>query len=341
MGLGPRQRRQLIVIGLVGAGTVFLYLVRGILFPFWLALIFAYISNPAVVRLEQREVPRPVAIVLIYTLSGVIIGLSAYYLVPTLTHEMDQVVRVLPKHTQELSQLGNSLLARIERARLPVDLEEVIREGALRVEAVVDSFLRRLLDLVLGAFSQLPSIFLAPILAFYILRDWEQIRDTGKQLIPVAYRGEVEELVVQINAVLNGFIRGQLVVSALVGAFIALGLFFLKVRFSLLLGLVAGLFNVIPYLGPLIGGLPAVSLALLDSPWKAIWAVVLFVLVNNLEASFLVPRIVGDQVGLHPLVVIFAVLSGGHLFGVVGMLLAVPAAAVGRVLLGFILRKLL
>ncbi len=341
MGLGPRQKRQLIVIGLIGAGTVFLYLVRGILFPFWLAAIFAYLTNPAVVTLEQRQVPRPVAIILVYTITLVVIGLSGYYLVPRLVEEIEEVAVVLPRQIDELEQLGNTMLVRLERARLPIDFREVINEGAARIQDYVDRFLQRLLDLVLSVFGRLLSFFLAPFLAFYLLRDWHAFQEAVKKLIPVGYRTNVEEMVSQINQVLNGFIRGQLMVSALVGLTIAVGLAFLKVRFALLLGLVAGLFNVIPYLGPLLGGFPAVLLALLDSPWKALWTLILFTAVNNLEGSVIAPRVVGERVGLHPLALIFVVLAGGHLYGVIGMLLAVPVSAVGKTVLAFLVRQLL
>ena len=316
MGLKPRQWRQLTVISLVVAGTIFLYLVRGILFPFWLALIFAYITNPAVKKLEERQVPRSVAIILVYVISIAVLAVLASRVVPRLVEEMEQIVVVLPRYMKELSQLVNSLLATLERFRLPIAFTEAVLESASRFQGYIEGFVQRLVDVLLGMFSRLFTLFLVPILAFYILRDLETFKAGAWRLVPLGYQGEVRQLIQDINRVLDGFIRGQIVVSAVVGLLIAICLGLLKVRFALLLGLVAGIFNLIPYLGPLLGGIPATIFALLDSEWKAVWTIVIFTVINNVEGSIIAPRIIGDSVGLHPLTMIFVVLAGGHLFGV-------------------------
>lgn len=339
MVLSPR-RRQIVIFGLVAAGTVFLYLVREILFPFWVALVLAYISNPLVGELEKKDVPRHVAIILVYLMLITGIGLLGYYIVPRLIQEMETVLVVLPKQMQQLSRFGNRLLSRIERIELPVDISNLIAEGIARIEQFVNGFLSRILDLVIGMFSHLFGLFLAPIIGYYILRDREIMAQKAMNLIPVAYRSDVKGLVEDIDEVLSGFIRGQLIISAIVGAAVAAVLaFVLKIKFALLLGMWAGIFNIIPYFGPVIGAIPVVAIALVDSLWKAMWVIVLFVVVNNLESAFLTPRIVGREVGLHPILLIFAVLAFGHLFGVVGMLIAVPVVAVIKVLLIFFFKN--
>ena len=145
--------------------------------------------------------------------------------------------------------------------------------------------MQRLVDVLLGMFSRLFTLFLVPILAFYILRDLETFKAGAWRLVPLGYQGEVRQLIQDINRVLDGFIRGQIVVSAVVGLLIAICLGLLKVRFALLLGLVAGIFNLIPYLGPLLGGIPATIFALLDSEWKAVWTIVIFTVINNVEEA--------------------------------------------------------
>lgn len=339
MIVSPR-RRQIVVFALVAVGTVFLYLVRGILFPFWVAAVLAYVSNPLVREVEKRDVPRHVAIILVYLILVIGIILLGYYIVPRLVHEMETVLLVLPKQTQELSRFGNNLLSHLESINFPIDFSTAVDQGIDRVETFLNGFLGRMLDLVIGMFSHLFGLFLAPVVGYYILRDWEQLAQMAVALIPVAHRSDVKKLVGDIDEVLSGFIRGQLIVSALVGAAVAAALaLVLKVRFALLLGLWAGIFNIIPYFGPVIGAIPAVALALLDSAWKAVWVVVLFVVVNNVESAFLTPRIVGQEVGLHPLLLIFSVLAFGHLFGVLGMLLAVPVVAVSKILLVFFFKN--
>jgi len=149
------------------------------------------------------------------------------------------------------------------------------------------------------------------------------------------------ELCSRVNKVVGRFVRGQLIVSVVVGGLVALGLSLLGVRYALFLGVLAGLFDIIPYFGPVLGAIPALVLAFLRDPLTALWTLLMFVAVQQLEGSVLSPKIVGEQVGLHPLTVIFSVLAGGELLGVTGMLLAVPAAATVKVTAGFIGEKLM
>lgn len=143
-----------------------------------------------------------------------------------------------------------------------------------------------------------------------------------------------------MNGILNGFIRGQLVNAAVVGLLISAGLALLGIKYSLFIGLIAGLFDIIPYFGPIIGFIPASVLALAKSPIAVVWVLVIFVVVNQIEANIISPKIIGERVGLHPLAVIFAIFSGGELMGIVGMLIAVPVAAIVRVLLNYTLQQI-
>ena len=159
-------------------------------------------------------------------------------------------------------------------------------------------------------------------------------------LIPKRYRLTIYSLAKEINLIIYGFIRGQLVNAGLVGLLISGGLALLGIKYSLFIGLLAGLFDIIPYFGPIIGFIPASVLALAKSPISVVWVLVIFVLVNQIEANIISPKIIGERVGLHPLAVIFAIFAGGELMGIIGMLIAVPAAAVVRVLLTHTLKRL-
>jgi predicted PurR-regulated permease PerM len=135
------------------------------------------------------------------------------------------------------------------------------------------------------------------------------------------------QLLTQINAVLSGFIRGHLLVALIVALISFLGLSILQVDFALLIGFTAGILDIVPYFGPIIGALPAVVIALLESPLKALYVIVLFFIIHQLESTIVSPKILGDRVGLHPLAVVFVLLAGGQLAGIVGVLLAVPVTA--------------
>jgi predicted PurR-regulated permease PerM len=322
-------------VGLV-LGLLFLYWVRGILAPFILGAATAYLANPLVVKLEKRQVPRAAAIILVYLGFAVAVSLFLYAFIPSLTVELNQVLARLPRQTGKLEDITRGAVGDLKRLPLPVNLQEAINDIIQRSEQLVQQFARKLVDFLVGVFSRLFWFWLAPVLAYYILLDWDGITGRSLEIIPDSYRPAFLLLMQEIDGVLSGFVVGRLMVSAIVGLLMTLGLVALEIQFATLLGLIAGVFDLIPYLGPILGAVPAMIFAFLSSPWKALWVVALFVTVNQIEAVILSPRIVGGRVGLHPVVTIFALLAGGHLFGVAGVLLAVPVAATLRVILTFI-----
>ncbi|MCL6450317.1 MAG: AI-2E family transporter [Acetobacteraceae bacterium] len=191
-----------------------------------------------------------------------------------------------------------------------------------------------------GLLSGFVALILGPVVAFYILRDLPRIRERFCALLPPRVRGEVLSLVGDVDQALGGFVRGQLLVASAVGVLAALGLSLLRVRFALVLGLLAGVTDLIPYFGPAVGALVASGVALLQSLPLALEVGALFFAIQQFESAVLSPHVVGSRVGLHPVVVIFALLVGGHFLGFWGLLLAVPVAAVARVLVYHLLRRL-
>jgi predicted PurR-regulated permease PerM len=188
--------------------------------------------------------------------------------------------------------------------------------------------------------SQLFSILLAPVLAFYLLRDICRFKEDFFSLIPHRWQNDIVILTGEINKVLDSYIRGYLLVCLIVGVLTGTAMFLLGVEFALILGLFAGLTELIPYLGPFIGALPAVLLALLKSKWLAVKVILAFLFIQQLEGNVISPKILGDRVGLHPLAVILTLVVAGKLFGLPGMLLAVPSAAVIRIIISFTWQKL-
>jgi predicted PurR-regulated permease PerM len=146
---------------------------------------------------------------------------------------------------------------------------------------------------------------------------------------------------IEMDNSLGSFIRGQLLISAIVRILIAVGLSIMGVDFALIIGLIAGIFNIVPYFGPIIGAVPAVVFALLKSPLTAVYVVLLFAVVNQVESSIISPNILGEHVGLHPVTVIFSIISGGYLFGILGVILAVPVTSIVKVTLRYVHNKLL
>lgn len=332
------SRRSKIALLAIAALVVVALLVRvrGVLTPFYLAAVIAYISHPAVNLLEERQVPRPVAILLVYISFSILLLLPAMAIFPKVMGEIEQMLAKLPEQTKRLEGVTESVAFDLRRLRLPAGAEEVYQLAIGRVERLLEEFASRLAGLIVGLLSQVFSLILAPFLAYYWLRDSGTLAQAVTAWLPGSARRHLVEVAERVNRVVGGFVRGQLIVSVIVGSTVALGLSFLGVRYAAVLGVFAGLADMIPYFGPIISAVPAVALGLMESPLTALWVLLLLVAVQQLEGSVLSPKIVGDRVGLHPLTVILSVLIGGELLGVFGMLVAVPVAAALKTVLAYI-----
>lgn len=330
------HRLRLVFLVAVAAGaSLFLWRVRSLLVPFVLAAVLAYLLNPLVRLLERRDLSRSAAILLLYAAGGVLVTLAVLALMPVLLAELDAIVQSLPEQRERLESFTLDMVNDLRRLPFPDFVNRLVETAVVRVEQQLGQVANTVLERLPGAFTALFYVVLSPVLAYFILRDWHSIQRRIVEWFPSAWQEDILHLAKQINGVLAGFIRGQLLISLIIGLVIAAGLSLLGVRYALIVGLIAGAFDVIPYFGPIVGAIPAIVLALLTSPATAFWAVVLLVAVNQLEGVLLAPKVVGEYVGLHPVTVIFAVLAGAELLGILGMLLAVPAAAIIKVFAQF------
>jgi predicted PurR-regulated permease PerM len=221
-------------------------------------------------------------------------------------------------------------------------VEEFIQEGLSRFGELPMKALQFSSKFVWGSISNLFNIILMlanlviiPVVMFYLLRDFDAINNKLLALVPPRLQAKVEEVMRDIDQVLSRFVRGQLMVAGLMGLMYSAGLFLCDTPMSLSLGMMAGLFNIVPYLGLILGLVPSVLLTYIDSQeWLSVVSVVgVFAIAQAIEGMVITPRVVGDNIGLHPVAVILAVLLGGELFGITGMILGVPGVAVINVLL--------
>ncbi|HHT25731.1 MAG TPA: AI-2E family transporter [Firmicutes bacterium] len=335
-----RRTRVILLVIAASVVVVFLYAVRAVLTPFILAAIAAYLANPLVMRFESRQMPRSVAIISTYIICGISAALIIYLIVPVLIRELNDVLVSLPQQLQGLNRYAQSGFQWLQRLPIPIPIGEMTSEAIVRVQNVITTLAARSLDLIFGLFSSAVYMVLVPFLAYYFLRDKELISEALLRVLPTSRRPEAVGLLLRLNRVTMAYIRGQLIISAGTGALVALGLTLLGVKYAALAGLIAGIFDVAPYFGPVIGAIPAVLLGLLKSPSTALWCAVWITLVQQIESMFLQPRVMSEQVGLHPLTVIFAVMAGGQLLGIWGMLVAVPLVATGKTVAAFFLDKL-
>lgn len=340
------SRRHLLLIGMAALLTV-IWLLRatGSLFaPFILAWVLAYVLRPVADALERRRVPRGLAVLLLVIpiLTGIALGVV--FGLPALRDQVERFVANAPS----LVERGQRELARrdipfLDERGLLAQIENIRPEQVSAfLESQREEIARRAWSAVLGVgrgigtvFTLLGFFFLTPILAFYLLRDYHQINVRLAGMIPPAQRDRAMRFLGGYDHLLARYLRGQVLAAAIIGTLVGFGLWVAGFPYAVALGVVAGVFNVVPYLGLIATLIPALLIALFSGAVVAslIKLVVVIGIVQMLEQAVISPRIVGESVGLHPVWLILSLAVGGYLFGFVGLLLAVPVAVLVKLLL--------
>jgi len=324
---------------LVVAGYFF-YQVRSVFTPFLIAIVLAYLMHPFVQYLKGKGLSHTQGIIFTYLLLGAILFVLTAFILPIIVQELQDLAVKLPTYAEKARRLIILVNERYSQVSLPAEVRGIMDNGIRRLEGILLAIVSSTINGLINIFSQLVNIVLAPVLAYYFLRDSEQIKEWCANLLPVSYRKEASSVLNEVNIALRSFIRGQMLDNLIVGTLTAIGLMLLGMDYALLLGLIVAIVNTIPYLGPIIGLVVGGGLSLLQSPLLALKVAVLFIVIQQIDGAFLAPRIVGGSVGMHPLLVILALFIGEKLYGILGMLFAVPVAAVLQVLVRYLIMKL-
>lgn len=322
------------------------WVLSGMLLPFVAALIIAYMLDPWVDRLEAWRLPRSLGTVVV--LLGFILVLVAVVLlvVPLVQAQVAKLVEVLPSYAESLRRFVEPRVNEL-MARLSAEDVERLRSAAGQYSGDVVSWiaalLRRVLAGGLALFDVLSVVFITPVVAFYLLRDWDRLIRAVDGCLPRAHAETIRTQVRAVDSTLGGFIRGQASVCLSLGLLYAVALSVAGLDFGLIVGLLSGVLSFIPYVGTLFGFVSSLGLALVqfDETWRIGLIAAIFVAGQVIEGNVLTPLLVGDRVGLHPVWVMFALLAGASLFGFLGVLIAVPVAAVIGVLTRFALSQYL
>ncbi len=322
-----------------------IYLLAPILTPFVAAALLAYVGDPLADRLQRLKLPRTLAVVAVFLLTFVSLGLLILLIIPLIRNQVGALLDALP-----------AIGAQVEQVWLPWAVETFgIEPGE---DVGIGPFLARYSEMagnwggkVLlrvaesgGALATaVISLFLVPILTFYMLRDWDLIVARVGALVPVSQRDTIYGLVHDADDMLGAFLRGQILVMMALATIYSAGLSLVGLKFAVAIGVVSGLVSFVPYLGLVFGVLLASLTVVLepDPLWRLVGVFATFTIAQLLEGSVLTPKLVGDRIGLHPVLVIFAVAAGGQLFGFFGILLALPAAAVLSVVIRYAYRTYL
>ena len=337
-----KKRRVRWVFGgaLIVLGIVLLFLVRSIIGPFIVAYVLAYLLNPLVERLEKYKIKRKLSIAFVFLGIIGVIALTLFIILPVLYNEISKISARLPQVMETLNQQMIGWRGKIEGSGLPEQILTGIDNHIHEMEGNLGSSLDRWLDNLPKFLGSLTYYALSPFMAIYFLADWKRMGNWFIRLVPNKFRMEWFRLWQDINHVLRRFIRGNLVVAVIVGLLIGIGVKIIGMDYALLIGLICGVCDLIPYFGPFIGAIPAVLLGLTKSTAMAFKIIVVIIVVQQLEGNYISPKLMGDSVGLHPIGVVFALLAGESIAGFWGMVIAVPLAAVLRVIIRYIYFRL-
>ncbi len=321
--------------------VTFIYLTRGVLLPFMAGLAAAYFLDPVADALEEKNVPRGMAAtIVIASFFMLVIGVILAFW-PILQSQIGAVSETLPKALAGFRPWLNDTLSSMSGAfggALGSDVDSMLASLSDEIMSKVKAAASGVLRSGLALFNIVTLLLISPVVAFYLLRDWDLLVAKIDSWLPPKNSAVIREQCRKIDQVLAGFVRGQLLVSTTMGVMYGVGWSLVGLDFGVVLGVLAGVMSFVPFVGALFAAIVAVAIAIgqwgFDPLHVGLVGAVFFV-VQTIESAFLTPRLVGERVGLHPVWVLFAVMAGGEVMGFLGVLIAVPVAAAAAVLVRF------
>ncbi|WP_082233745.1 AI-2E family transporter [Halobacillus massiliensis] len=302
-----------------------------IITPFIIAIVIAMLLHPVVKYLQQFGLNRVLAILFIFIIFFTLSGYGIYRGYPHLVQQVKLLNDQLPSVIEAYQNWTREFYKQTER--LPDGLHERVEDGYLRLETWLNTKLMAIMSGMSGIFNLIVLLAVIPVMTFYFLKDYHYIMNALLKLSPRKWHREAVRLTKKLNHSLGGYIRGQLVISLFVGGLASIGFWLAGLPYPLVLGVVAGITNIIPYFGPLIGAVPALIVAATISVKVILLTVIVIVIIQLTEGNLLSPYIMGRSIHIHPLLIIFALLAGGELAGVPGMVLAVPVLTCIKVIM--------
>ncbi|PZE19472.1 AI-2E family transporter [Paenibacillus xerothermodurans] len=301
-----------------------------ILAPFIIAMIISYMLNPVVSLLNSRKVPRTVAVLLIYAVFILSTTVVLMNMIPMLMRQLDE----LNEHLPQLAMRAQTLVDNLNSLSfLPDSVRMGINQSLAKMENGISLAISKYIDGIGTTINMIFVAFIIPFLAFYILKDFQLIEKTALAIVPKVKRKQVITLLIDIDTALGNYIRGQLLVCVIIGLLAYIGYWLIGMPYALLLACLVAVFNIIPYVGPFFGAVPALIMASTVSLNMVLLVALVNTICQILEGNVISPQVVGRSLKMHPLLIIFALLVGGELGGIVGLILAVPFFAVMKVIL--------
>lgn len=335
--MSDSQKWLALALALLAGGL--LYLLAPVFTPFLVAALIAYLGDPLVDRLERLGLSRTWSVTVVFVALFGSLTLVALLLVPLIESQVTQFFARLPAYLAWLEDTALPWVQRtfgIEAGSLDLQsLPDALREHWQKAGGVAAQVIKTVSSSGAAMMAWVANLLLIPVVSFYLMRDWDVLMVRIRALLPRAIEPQAVRIAQDSDQTLSAFLRGQLLVMLALGAIYSVGLWLVGLDLALLIGMVSGLVSFVPYLGFIIGVLVAgVAVLVQTQSWIDLLLVLaVFGVAQIIESALLTPWLVGDRIGLHPVAVIFAVLAGGQLFGFIGVLLALPVAAVIAVLL--------
>jgi len=334
------SNRAYVFIGVITTGLM-VYLLAPVLMPFLIGALLAYLGDPLVDKLETKKLSRTAAVVVVFVIILLALILVPIVLLPLIQQQISALATHFPKYIDWIQQHVVPVVSQTLNIDPGLLSTATIKQHILAhwsdVGSVAGNIVKSISKSSLAFLGWLANLVLIPVVTFYLLRDWDVMVSRLHELLPRKQEPIIVRLARDSDQVLGQFLRGQLSVMVALGAVYSIGLWFVGLDLALLVGMIAGLVSFVPYLGFIVGIVLASIAAIMQfGDWiHLLYVVLVFGVGQAMEGMLLTPKLVGDKIGLHPVAVIFAVMAGGQLFGFVGILLALPVAAVLAVIVRY------
>ncbi|PQZ52659.1 AI-2E family transporter [Bacillus sp. MYb209] len=316
--------------------TPFVVFLKTIFFPVLLAGVLFYILHPFVSLLERKGVSRIVSIASIYILVLGLFVFLAVTVIPIIKDQVNTLIDNLPYFGHEIERAArkfgeSNVIGRMQES-LNIDVANIVKDSTMNftkslssVTGNVTGFLSTLTEVVL-------TFVMVPFILFYLLKDGEQLPNHFLKFISEQRRPAAKRILDDMHYAISSYIRGQIIVSLFIGIMLFIGYLIIGIKYAVLLAILAMIVNVVPYVGPIIAITPALIIAFIDSPAMILKVIIVMMVVQLAEGKFISPQVMGKKLDIHPITIIFIILTAGNLFGIMGVILAIPGYAILKVL---------
>lgn len=333
----PENRNWVVWLVIFAIFCLLFYVLRSVLLPFVAGIIIGYLLDPWATKFEKWGINRTLATAVVMLLVLVVMVPALGLFFGVIDEQLGRFIMVIPNYLASLVKKIEPVMGELQERFPSLEPEKIrlyIQSNMANGLKLVGGVLRRLITSGFAIFNLLSLLLITPVVAFYMLRDWNKFVAKVDSLLPKHSKKNIEKQAREIDSILASFIRGQLSVCLLLGTFYAVGLYIVGLDLGVLVGFLAGIISFIPYVGSIVGFIISIAIAFaqFDSMMPIMQVVGVFAVGQFIEGNFLTPKLVGDSVGLHPVWIMFALLSGGVLLGFLGLMIAVPVAAIIGVL---------